>query len=391
MFHLIKPDTNIPFIPNMGKLLGASGVVFTLAVITILVRGFNYGIDFAGGTEAQIRFNKSVTSEELRSTVAHLGHGGVAVQEYGSKEKNEFLVRLPNISFVTPERESKLESSLKAAFNEKGFRRYSHSTEGGDKVEFTLNAEVTKDAVKAAFDKAELPTGEITFTGGEGRFIVRAVLEGLSPKMLTALDNKFGKGSATVVRMDTVGPAVGHQLREKAILALIYSFLGIMVYIAFRFQWQFAPGAVLSLIHDTVITAGIYSLLQIEFDVPTIAALLTLVGYSINDTIVVYDRIREDIGKTRTKPLEVVCNDAINQTLSRTMITSGVTMLSVIALLIFGGPTLFTFSFAMTIGIVIGTYSSIFVATPFMIYIERWTEKRALKQKALPGSKVAGK
>lgn len=391
MFHLIKPDINLPFIPNMSKLLGISGVLFTLAVITIAIRGFNYGIDFAGGTEVMVRFNKNVTSEDVRSAVDKVGHGGAAVQEYGSSEKNEFLVRLPNISFVTPERESKLESGLKQAFGDKGFRRYAHSTEGGDKVEFTLNSEVKKEDVKAAFAKAELPTGDVTISGTEGRFVVRAVLEGLGPKILVELDNKFGKGTATIMRMDTVGPAVGHQLREKAILALIYSFVGIMIYVAFRFQWQFAPGAVLSLIHDVVIVAGLYSFFQIEFDVPTIAALLTLVGYSINDTIVVYDRIREDIGKTRTKPLEVVCNDAINQTLSRTLITSGVTMLSVIAILIFGGPTLFTFSFAMTIGIVIGTYSSIFVATPFMIYIERWTEKRALRQKMLQGSKPAAK
>lgn len=380
MFHIIKPDTKIPFIPNMGKLLSVSGVLFTLAVISILVKGFNYGIDFAGGTEAQIRFNKTVNAEDVRSALASLSETGVSVQEYGSAGSNEYLVRLPNISFLTPERETALEGSLRSALASKGFRKYVHSTEGGDKIEFTLNQQATPEEVKAIFVKSNLPVSEVKGTGAEGRFVYRCVLEGLAPKISAALDAKFGAKSSEVVRLDTVGPAVGHQLREKAILALLYSFIGIMIYVAFRFQWQYAPGAVLSLIHDTVITAGIFSFLGLEFDIQTIAALLTLVGYSINDTIVVYDRIREDLGKSHTNPLDVVCNVAINQTLSRTLLTSGVTMLSVIAILIFGGPTLFNFSFAMTIGIVIGTYSSIFVATPFMIYIERWTERRTLNK-----------
>jgi preprotein translocase subunit SecF len=176
-----------------------------------------------------------------------------------------------------------------------------------------------------------------------------------------------------------VGPRVGAELRNKAVLATLYALAGMLVYIAFRFEWIYGVGAVIACFHDTIITIGLFSIFNKEISMTVIAALLTLVGYSMNDTIVIFDRIRENLKFMRREPLEEVMNKSVNQTLSRTVMTSGLTFLTVMALFIWGGPVLHGFSFALVCGIIVGTYSSVFVASPIVLLGHYYADKRKKK------------
>ena len=182
-----------------------------------------------------------------------------------------------------------------------------------------------------------------------------------------ALDGAFGAGKAKILSSESVGPSVGSDLRRQALMATLYALGGILIYIALRFEWVYGAAAVFAVFHDTLVTLGIFSLFNKEINLTVIAALLTLVGYSVNDTIVVFDRVRENLKIRRRDDLESILNDSINQTLSRTILTSGLTFLTVLALYLFGGEIINNFAFAMVIGIVVGTYSSIAVASPLVL------------------------
>jgi preprotein translocase subunit SecF len=185
-----------------------------------------------------------------------------------------------------------------------------------------------------------------------------------------------------------VGPQVGAELKKKAVLATLYALGGMLIYIAFRFEWIYGVGAVIAVFHDTLVTIGLFSLFNKEISMTVIAALLTLVGYSMNDTIVIFDRIRENLKLSRREPLDALINRSINQTLSRTIMTSGLTFLSVLALYLFGGPVLNAFSFALVVGIIVGTYSTIFIATPIVSFWHNFSEGR---RKTAPVLATAGK
>jgi preprotein translocase subunit SecF len=185
-----------------------------------------------------------------------------------------------------------------------------------------------------------------------------------------------------VQRVDYVGPQVGNQLRNKGIAALLYSMLAILVYVAFRFDFKFGPGALLAMVHDVTMVSGYYLVSRREFNLTSIAVLLTITGYSINDTIVIYDRIREEMARYKGKPLPEIINIAVNDTLSRTILTSGVTALSLVGLLIFGVGEIWDFAMAMLVGIIVGTYSSVYIASPLTI----WLDERAARKKAAGGS-----
>ena len=175
---------------------------------------------------------------------------------------------------------------------------------------------------------------------------------------------------------EVVGPKVGKELRQQAIYTVLAALGGMLVYIAFRFEWIYGVAAVIAVFHDTIITIGLFSIFNKEISLTVVAALLTLVGYSMNDTIVVFDRIRENLKILRREPLESLINKSVNQTLSRTVLTSGLTLLTAVALLIFGGQVLHGFSFALVVGIIIGTYSSVFIASPILVFWQNFIETR---------------
>jgi preprotein translocase subunit SecF len=199
---------------------------------------------------------------------------------------------------------------------------------------------------------------------------------GVTPQVLNVLKQSVYPESFAVIKTEVVGPKIGAELQRKAILAVLYALGGMLVYIAFRFEWIYGAAAVIAVFHDTIITIGLFSLFNKEISLTVVAALLTLVGYSMNDTIVTFDRIRENLKILRREALEPLVNRSVNQTLSRTVLTSGLTLLTALALFLFGGQVLNSFSFALVCGIIVGTYSSVFVASPILIFWHNFLEGR---------------
>ncbi len=208
----------------------------------------------------------------------------------------------------------------------------------------------------------------------------------VDPAVLASLQDGFFLSDFGVYQVERVGPQVGAQLRKQAILATLYSLVGMLVYLAFRFEWIYGVAAVITVFHDTLITIGAFSLTNKPISLTVIAAILTLIGYSNNDTIVVFDRIRENLKLMRREKLSDVVNRSINQTLSRTILTAGLTFLTVLALYLFGGEVLHGFSFALVIGILIGTYSSIAIAAPILVAYQDWRSGRNRPSMVVPGS-----
>lgn len=258
----------------------------------------------------------------------------------------------------------------------KGGPNYGIDFAGGTLVQIKFTEATDAAAIRAALSDLDLGTFAVQRFGEEGdEFLIRAQntsaeLEGLSHNMAAALEGKYGAGSVEIRRAEMVGPQVGKDLREKGLMAVLYAMIGILVYVSWRFEFRYAVGAVIALLHDVLITLGAFSLFNMEIDLPVIAAFLAIIGYSLNDTIIVYDRIRENLGKHSKEGLASVINHSINETLSRTILTSGTTLLVVAALFIFGGGVIHTFAFALLVGIMIGTYSSIFVASPLLLFWE---------------------
>lgn len=254
------------------------------------------------------------------------------------------------------------------------------------------------DAIRQAADRAGIKDARIQTFGktADNTVIVslperdtsEAALDAGRSAIVDALKADPKVGSFKVINTEIVGPQVGAQLRKQAILATLYSLAGMLVYLWFRFELIYGLAAVVAVFHDTLITLGAFSLANKEISLTVIAAILTLIGYSMNDTIVVFDRIRENLRSMRREPLSEVVNRSINQTLSRTILTSGLTFLTVLSLFLFGGEVLHSFSFALVIGILIGTYSSIAVAAPMLVAYQDWRAGRG-KLATLPAGKKA--
>ena len=302
--EFIKPGINFDFVGKMKLAFGISLAMIVVSIVSIIWHGgLNYGIDFAGGTLVQIKFQKAVSAEQIRNAFRPIGLQNSIIQPFG---ENEVVVRV----------------------------------------------------------------GEVAAGGGE-----------LSLKIDESLKAALGQGAFEVRRVEVVGPKVGKDLTRKAILAIIFSWIGMLAYIAWRFEFRYAVGGILALVHDTIITIGAMSLLNKEFDLTIVAALLTIIGYSINDTIVVFDRIRENSRKNIKQPLVQVINDSVNQTLSRTILTSFTVFLVLLALFFLGGAVIHDFSFALLVGIVVGTYSSIFIASSIVLAWERFRPSRTKRKK----------
>ena len=340
--QFIKPDININFISKRKIAFVASGMMILMAIISLIWHGGpKYGIDFAGGTLIQIKFDAPTRIETIKTELGNLDIGISSVQRFGDAQDHEFLVRADSSASISEDVSLKIEEALNSA------------------------------------------------TGGK----------------------------VEIRRVEMVGPQVGKDLREKALLAMFFALLFITIYISGRFElkwmisgvmagalmfavyflklfavsipvlmagallvtlalfWflelKYAMGAVVALIHDVAITIGLFSIFDKEFTLPIIAALLTIIGYSLNDTIIVFDRIRENLRKHHKRRLDFILNKSINETLSRTILTSLTTLIALVTLFIFGGGIIHDFAFAMIVGILVGTYSSIFVASPILLFWQK--------------------
>jgi preprotein translocase subunit SecF len=248
-------------------------------------------------------------------------------------------------------------------------------------VKFAENTDAGK--IKDSLSTLDLGSVVVQHFGDDANEYLVRVQENANNKELSklisgSLESSYGAGKVDIRRVEMVGPQVGKDLRQKGLLSILYAMIGILIYISWRFELRFAIGAIIALLHDVLITLGVFSLSGREIDLPIIAAFLAIIGYSLNDTIIVYDRIRENYGKHQKKGFTAVVNSSINETLSRTILTSGTTMLVVLALFVFGGGVIHNFAFALLIGILVGTYSSIFVASPVLIF---WDDYRSGGQK----------
>ena len=264
----------------------------------------------------------------------------------------------------------------------KGGPNYGIDFAGGTLVQVRFTAPTNAADIKKALEDLSVGSLVVQKFGEESNeFLIRMEkssdeLQGLSREVQGHLVKVYGADKVEVRRTEMVGPQVGKDLRNKGLKALFYAMLGILIYISWRFEFRFAIGAVVALLHDVLITLGAFSLFGKEIDLPIIAAFLAIIGYSLNDTIIVYDRIRENMGRYNKENFGFIVNHSINETLSRTILTSGTTLLVVLALFVLGGGVIHNFAFAMLVGVLIGTYSSIFVASPILIF---WQERKAQK------------
>ena len=254
---------------------------------------------------------------------------------------------------------------------------------GGTIIQVKFSKAVPADVIRKSFQDIDINDAIIQEIGKD-EIIVRTnepMTQGLQAKVAEAMTKQFGAGNFDVRRVEFVGPKVGKDLTNKAILAIIFAWIGMLIYISWRFEFRYALGAITALIHDTIITIGALSLLDKEFTLTIVAALLTVIGYSINDTIVVFDRIRENRKKDLKRSLADIINSSVNETLSRTILTAVTVVLVLMALFFLGGPVIHDFAFALLVGIVIGTYSSIFIASPIVLTFENMQLSKIKRKK----------
>jgi preprotein translocase subunit SecF len=387
-FDLIKPGTTHDFVKYRRLAVTVSLIVNALVLAGVLIwPGLNYGVDFAGGTELQVQFKKPVEAGELRDLVEKQGFGEPTVQEYGKKEDSQFLIRVERIALLTPEKAELIKAAVSQAVP--GLQSSRFDPEVGDKMDFFFKQPIDENALREAVEKQGTRVKEIrpliVREGQEREYTV--ITQGTADKIGSALREKYGQEQVEVVRTDYVGPQVGKQLRIDGILAVVYAMGMILVYVGFRFDFRFSPGVVIALVHDAIITLGFFLVSRHEFNLTSVTVILTVVGYSVNDTIVIYDRIRENAKKHKGRLLRDIINLSINEMLGRTILTSGATALSLLGLLFYGVGTIWDFAAAMMVGIVSGTYSTWYIASPMTIWLEEHAEQRKAIQAAQPKPK----
>jgi preprotein translocase subunit SecF len=396
--ELIKPGTTYDFVKYRRIAVTISIVINVLILLgAAFWPRLNYGVDFAGGTELQIKFKQAVDTGSLREEVTRLGFGEPQVQQFGPSENHEFLVRVERISLLKKEMAEEVKTKVQSELAASQPTTFHFDPEVGDKLDFSFKQAVTEGALKAAAEKAGLTVKDVrTISARDGQDREYSLIaQGPGDKIGATLREKFGGQDAVeVVRTEYVGPQVGQQLRKDGIAAIVYAMLMILLYVGLRFDFRFSPGVVIALVHDAIVTLGFFVVSQHEFNLTSVTVILTVVGYSVNDTIVVYDRIRENSVRFKGKGLKELVNLSINEMLGRTILTSGATALSLVGLLVFGVGTIWDFAAAMLVGIISGTYSTWYIASPMTIWLEEyWSQRNAVeaaKPKAKGGNKSSG-
>jgi preprotein translocase subunit SecF len=382
MIELFK-QPNLDWMGKAKYFYALSGILLLAGWTSIFFgRGLRYGIDFSGGTNVDVRFAQPPNIDKLRSGLAAQGIGNSEIQpirDIGNAGSNEVLIFVEGKGQEDEgANRAKVLSALRATYG----------VATPDKPDFnsatpaSLTAILTeKDplflSVNAGNRYRQLASALLDYRDTNANGIVTnfddlSKVSGVTPAVLSAIKSGFSLGPFAIRDVAVVGPKVGAELRKQAIYVTLYALGGMLLYIAFRFEWVYGAAAVLAVFHDVLITLGFFSLLHFEISLTVIAALLTLVGYSMNDTIVIFDRIRENNRLLRKEAFADVVNKSINQTLSRTILTSGLTFLTVLVLFLMGGQVLRAFSFALVVGIVVGTYSSFGIAAPLVVAWNRW-------------------
>ena len=365
-------NTKIDFLGKKWTFIGASLILTVAGLASIAMKGgLKYGIDFKGGANMYLRFNSEPPMEKIRQVLGSKIQGEISVQQITGKPEVMVGTQIKDEKELNANRQI-IEDTLRTTF-------------GASNGQLDLNnssAAQLADRLREPLLQANVPMGEQQlqdmvkaiedFRASHGGLLNSidqlAGVKDVTPAVITVLKKECALGPFTILSAEVVGPKIGADLQKQAILATLYALGGMLVYIAFRFEWVYGVAAVVAVFHDTIITIGLFSIFNKEISLTVVAALLTLVGYSMNDTIVVFDRIRENLKISRRDSLTNIINLSVNQTLSRTILTSGLTLLTALSLFIFGGEVLNGFSFALVCGIIVGTYSSIFVASPILVF-----------------------
>jgi preprotein translocase subunit SecF len=387
-------NTNIDFLGKKWYFLAFSLIFSVAGLFSMLFwHHIPWGVDFRGGTLVYVKFSHTPDDNAIRSELDRAGLRNFKLQRYGVAANNEVLVDLDVRETSEQELDQGKLTIIKAL--------QGRSTAPAGKVDLNNASVLTVKGYLVEKDPLHLGTDADPKYAAQAQAILDyrnkvqgGVLnsvdqltsaEGVDPKVVSALSDGFYLSDYGIRDAQIIGPQVGSQLRTQAGLATLYSLLGMLVYLGFRFEWIYGVAAVVTVFHDTLITVGFFSLKNQEITLTVIAAILTLIGYSNNDTIVVFDRIRENIKLMRREKLADIVNRSINQTLSRTILTAGLTFLTVLALFLFGGEVLRGFSLALVIGILIGTYSSIAIAAPILVAYQDWRIEKDKRPVAMPG------
>jgi len=356
---------NFNFLGLRKTAYAISGVLFLIGIIAAVTRGFQFGIDFKGGAEIVLQFEKPINISDIRADVDNIGLGNLEVKTFGGETGVMIRTELQLIpAEVYPQVIEAIEQEIEKLIP--GVSRKIVDSSASSVTYAFDNSEDANNIIDGLF-AAGFQSGRVSEEPDNVEMLVSV---GIADWIKENLRTKIPDNPFTVLKEDRVGPKIGAELKRDAVLAIFFALIAILIYLGFRFKFIFAFGAVAALFHDVLITLGLFAILyglipglNLDIDLTIVAAFLTLIGYSINDTVVVFDRIRENLKIHKTRPLFEIINTSISQTMSRTILTGGTTLLTVLVLMIFGGEVLRAFAFTLFFGIIIGTYSSIFVAS----------------------------
>ncbi len=378
-------EVNLDWMSKAKYFVALSVALLLLGGVSLVRKGgLRYGIDFKGGTLVYVRFAKPAPIDQIRKGLAEQGLGDSVIQQisdFANPNSNEVVIGLEQkgqgVESLDAGKAAILQALQKSFASGDPSKQDLNSTSASALAEFLARRDPLALGASAGERYAQLAKRLTDYRDKQRNGLVTGFdelrkVEGVNDAVLSTLRDAYSLGSFAIRNVEIVGPKVGAQLRKQAILVTLYALAGMLVYIAFRFEWVYGAAAVLAVFHDVLITLGFISLLNFEISLTVIAALLTLVGYSMNDTIVIFDRIRENNRLMRREPFPVIVNRSINQTLSRTILTSGLTFLTVLVLFLMGGQVLRSFSFALVVGIVVGTYSSFGIAAPLVVAWNHW-------------------
>jgi len=393
-------STNYDFLGKKWPFIIASLILTVAGFISLAIKGGpRYGIEFKGGMLMTVKFQGTPPVNEIRSALDKALPNAPTVQSF-EDAGNEISIGTEGADDVTLAKNQQIVlDTLKAKFAQPNNGKLDLNNASLDSLKSRLLAPLQTAGAGLSDDQlTRLAQAILDFRKNPPSSGLIANLDylkqvpGVTPQVLNVIKQECYLAPYTALRgSEVVGPKVGADLRRQAIYATLLALAGMLGYIWFRFEWMYGLGAVIAVFHDTLITIGMFSLFNKEMDLTVIAALLTLVGYSMNDTIVIFDRIRENLKMNLRMPLEAVMNLSVNQTLSRTVMTSGLTFLTCIALFLFGGPVLHGFSFALVCGIIVGTYSSVFIASPIVLFCRDYGDKRRKPQVVVGSSSSRSK
>ena len=403
--EFFKPGRVFDFMGQRGFWIPLSFILVAVSTVLCFYPGPNYGTDFRGGTEIEIAFGEKIDAAGVRRAVEDSGFKTPdVVQVVDPNKPYHFLIRVQDVSAITDEEKDALRGALCYVDDPRAPLGDPHkcpenarATEvkfsaGGDKI--STRYDVDPDLAKLKEQVLSVSGVSLRASATNPQILnprdhrVEIQLLSKGDQLIERLRGKLGVSAVpdeAALRVEWVGPKAGKQLRDSARNAVAYAIVFIMLYLAFRFDLRFAPGVIVACVHDAMVVIGVFVVLRKEVTLSTIAAVLTVVGYSMNDTVVVYDRIRENLGKHRGKSFAEIINLSVSETLSRTLLTSGATLLTIVAFFFYGTGVIKDFMFALLIGIVAGTYSSIYVAAPLTEWIDKRMSSKADDKKRLRG------